>query len=159
MKKTISRIALVVSLVTVTCLTQSCTKKGCTDEVAFNYDTEAEKDDGSCTYGGLGGNTTIVAKPQHHGATIYNLADYSDSAYVKFDAINSPGTDLSQYDLKLAGDSGEDHVHIEGLKPGKYYIYMAGFDTSINERVRGGIPINLTQSSGELELVVPVTED
>ena len=28
----------------------SCKKKGCTDETALNYSTEAKKDDGSCTY-------------------------------------------------------------------------------------------------------------
>ncbi|NOQ76058.1 MAG: hypothetical protein GQ574_28890 [Crocinitomix sp.] len=28
----------------------SCKKKGCTDPIAVNYSTEAEKDDGSCNY-------------------------------------------------------------------------------------------------------------
>ena len=31
-------------------LMNSCKKKGCTDETALNYSTEAKKDDGSCTY-------------------------------------------------------------------------------------------------------------
>tara|TARA_B100000524_G_scaffold230605_1_gene122313 strand:+ start:2307 stop:3527 length:1221 start_codon:yes stop_codon:yes gene_type:complete len=43
MKKTILFFA-VASLVAVT----SCKKKGCTDPTAINYDSEAEKDDGSC---------------------------------------------------------------------------------------------------------------
>src|SRR5690606_28858692 len=30
--------------------TVSCKKEGCTDETATNYNSEAKKDDGSCTY-------------------------------------------------------------------------------------------------------------
>ena len=45
MKKTILFFA-VASLVAVT----SCKKKGCTDPTAINYNSEAEKDDGTCEY-------------------------------------------------------------------------------------------------------------
>ena len=45
MKKTILLFA-VASLVAVT----SCKKKGCTDPTAINYNSEAEKDDGTCEY-------------------------------------------------------------------------------------------------------------
>ena len=56
------------------------------------------------------------------------------------------------------GEAGENHVHIEGLKRGKYFIFIAGFDTTISARVTGGIPIEITQTSGEIDLDVPVTE-
>jgi hypothetical protein len=41
---------LVLSLFLLSALFYSCKKKGCTDENAINYSSEAKKDDGSCEY-------------------------------------------------------------------------------------------------------------
>jgi hypothetical protein len=115
------------------------------------------KDENNCK-AGTGGNVTIVAFPQHHGKTIYNQGNYPDTAYVKFNTQESPGLSPTDYDMIAVGDSGEDHVHIEGLKCGDYYIYMVGMDTTINERVKGGIPYSFSQESGEIDLTIPVSE-
>lgn len=137
----------------------SCKKKeGCTDPISISYDPEAKKDNGSCEYGGTGGNITLVAKPEHHGVSIISKVGYVDSAFVKFNTQNSPGSIVSAYDLIIAGEEGEDHVHIPGLKNGKYYIFMTGYDSTINQRVKGGIPFILIQSTGEVELKAPVSE-
>ncbi len=136
----------------------SCKIYGCMDPNGLNYDQYANIDDGSCQVAGSGGNTTIVAFPQHHGAPIFSHTNYRDTAYVKFNAQEFPGTNPSLYDLTFIGEDGEDHVHLEELKAGKYYIYMVGLDTTIMERVTGGIPYVLTQTSGEVDLIVPVTE-
>jgi hypothetical protein len=158
-------IICVTALATVACINTSCKKKkGCTDPISIKYDADAEEDDGSCVYAGNGGNTTIVAKPQHHGFPIVSDTVHIDSAFVKYNTQNSPGNTAAAYDLVLPGEPNEDHVHIEGLKPGKYYIMMTGWDTTGTfngnaiGRVTGGIPYTLTQSAGEVILAVPVTE-
>jgi len=116
------------------------------------------KKDNNCT-AGTGGAVTIAAFPQHHTKPIFSTGgDHTDTAYVKFGTQDFPGTNPASYDLVIAGDSGEDHVHIPNLKCGNYYIYMTGFDTSINQRVTGGIPYSFSQTSGEIDLDVPVTE-
>lgn len=51
-----------------------------------------------------------------------------------------------------------NHVHVEGLKCGQYYLYAAGWDTSISQVVKGGIPYNTDQSTGEVIVKVPVVE-
>ena len=140
-------------------LLQSCSKKkGCTDPVSINYDAEAEKDNGSCEYGGTGGDATIVAIPKHHDSTIVSTPSWPDSAFVKFNAINAPLA-LTNYDLVLVSDSGENQIHISGLKRGKYYIHMTGFDTGENKRVSGGTAYILNQSVGQVEVVIAVSED
>ena len=129
------------------------------DVAAGNYDSDAEKDDGSCMYvAGKGGDVTIAAFPKHHEMNIVSDSVHVDSAFVKFNTSNSPGVSASSYDLVLAGEVGEDHVHILGLKRGKYFIFMTGWDYGVSSRLSGGIPYEITQTSGEIDLTVPVTE-
>lgn len=50
MKLNATQVGLFVLAASLTVGTVSCKKKGCTDELAVNYDDKAKKDDGSCTY-------------------------------------------------------------------------------------------------------------
>lgn len=106
--------------------------------------------------GGSGGSLTLVLFPQHHGKAIISQAGYRDTAYIKYNAVDAPAS--GTYDQVLVGEEGEEHVHVTGLKCGNYYVYMTGFDTSIGERVKGGIPVTASQSIGELDINVPVSE-
>jgi hypothetical protein len=135
-------------------------KEGCTDPRATNYDADAEKDNGSCTcIAGLGGDITLVVTLQHHGNNITSTTAHPDTVYLKYNSANNPGADLSLYDTYFVGHDGEDHIHLENLTCGQYYIYGTGFDASASERVAGGIPYTLSDTSGEVHINVPVTED
>ena len=114
-----------------------------------------------CAKEGLGGDATLVVFPQHHGAPISSSATYFDSVYVKFDTKEIPADPTHDYDAVFVGEAGEDHVHVEGLKWGNYSIYCAGWDTSINERVVGGVATKIKRGDrkDEIDLTVPVTED
>src|SRR5258706_1198813 len=114
-----------------------------------------------CDEAGTGGGTTIVAFPKHHDKPIYSQADYPDSAFVKFSPASNfiVTSNPADYDLVIAGEAGADHVHIPNLKCGEYSIYMTGMDTSISQRVVGGIRYTLPENApSEIDLDGAVAE-
>lgn len=115
-----------------------------------------ERDKNQCI-GGSGGNLTIAAFPQHHGKSISNKATYLDTIFVKYNTSDKPAN--NNYDTYFVGEAGEDHVHMKGLKCGNYYFFATGFDSTINQRVVGGIPYTTDKTDGEIDLNIPVTED
>ncbi|MBK8847389.1 MAG: hypothetical protein IPO27_12925 [Bacteroidetes bacterium] len=119
--------------------------------------SSCKKDEDKCT-ASKGGSLTIVAFPQHHSKPIFNKTNYLDTIYVKFNSKESPGLSPANYDTYFVGEAGEDHVHMEGLKCGDYFFLGAGFDTTINARVVGGIPYSTDQKEGEININIPVTE-
>lgn len=103
--------------------------------------------------GGDGGSLTIVAFPKHHGVDTKPLW-----AFVKFDTKDFPGTNPSSYDLQIAGDTTENHIEIEDVNCGDYYIYMMSIDPGINDTVVGGVPFSTEETTGEVNVNVAVTE-
>ena len=108
---------------------------------------------------GTGGAVTLILKPEHHGDPIPSIPGYPDTAMIKFNVNEFPGDDPDLYDLVLVGNTGDDFVAVNNLTCGRYYIYMTGFDESIAERCRGGIPVNITESAGVQTIKIPITED
>jgi hypothetical protein len=109
---------------------------------------------------GTGGDVTLNLFPEHHGKAIPGIEGYPDSAFIKFNTKEYPGGSPSSYDLVIVGSVGSDMISAKNLKCGDYFIYMTGYDTSIAERVRGGIPYTISENaSGVISVKVPITED
>ncbi len=113
-----------------------------------------------CTKEGLDGDATLVVKPAHHGDPIISTVAYRDSVFVKFNVTEVPADPTRDYDALIVGEVGEDHIHVEHPTKGNYSIFCTGWDTSINERVTGGVTIEIKRKERKDEIVVnvPVTE-
>ena len=114
-----------------------------------------------CT-AGSGGSLTVVVFPQHHQVAIPNRENYRDTVYLKFctqeQMVLNANKVPTEFDAKFIGEGNEDHVHLTGLNPGEYYIFVNAFDSVAKFRVFGGIPFSTDQTSGEVDLYIPVSE-
>jgi len=110
----------------------------------------------SCKKGDTGGDATLVAHIAHHTTPIKGA-----TLYIKFDAKELPSNPTTDYDLKIIGESNENHIHVEGLRYGNYYLYAEGYDSTIMAPVKGGTPVKIKwgQRKKEIDTDVPVTED
>jgi hypothetical protein len=92
----------------------------------------------SCKKNDTGGKAEIHALIFHGDTPIR-----SSTLYVKFNA-SQPVSDPEQtYDLKLQGEEDDNHVHVENMRPGDYYLYAVGFDSTAMKEVRGGIAASI----------------
>lgn len=155
------RLINIILLGTTICFLASCKddeKEGCTDPISVSYDPEAKKDDGSCAYAGQGGMTELVLFPQFNNHAVVSTLSYPDTAYIKFNAVTFPGYAASAWDMVIPGNDGENHLHAFNMKKGKYFVYVTGWDVSVNKRVAGGMPITISQESGVLNVNVATVE-
>ncbi len=107
----------------------------------------------SCKKNNIGGNSEIKGVVKHHtkiigGATIY----------IKFNAKEFPGTDVSVYDATVSADANGNYS-IKCYK-GDYYLYAVGADQDVPPPyiVKGGVPVKI-RSNEKVEADLPVTED
>lgn len=110
----------------------------------------------SCKKNTTGGKTKISVSPEHHGESIYGA-----TVYVKFNTTEMPSDPTSNYDMVVVGDPSEEHVHINGLRYGKYYLYAVGYDPEIGETVVGGtsLTIKWKERKNDIDLDIAVSED
>lgn len=63
--------------------------------------------------------------------------------YVKFDEHHQPTDPSNNYDLKIQGEASDNHVHVEDLRMGEYYLYAMGYDSIAKKMVGGGIATSI----------------
>ncbi|PBQ30418.1 hypothetical protein CNR22_01105 [Sphingobacteriaceae bacterium] len=95
-----------------------------------------------CKKNETGGNAEIHALIYHHETPVIGTT----TLYVKFDATNQPTDPTSNYDLKLTGDEDDNHVHVEDLRPGNYYLYAVAYDSLAKTNVKGGVATKIKWS-------------
>lgn len=102
---------------------------------------------------GLGGNAKLKIAAKHHGITIDSC-----TISIKFNSLDAPNNGMYDLTQKVKkGIAGESFTIFEGLKPGDYYVYGLGWDSSISNNVKGGIPYTIKDET-DLSIIVPVTE-
>lgn len=120
---------------------------------------DKEDDNQPTCVAGRGGAVTLVLQPEHHGEAIPGIVGYPDSAMIKFNTSEFPGDNPANYDYIVVGETDSISVIADSLKCGSYFVFMTGWDVSIAERVKGGIPVTITEQSGTKTVKVPITED
>jgi len=102
---------------------------------------------------GLGGKASLTIQCQHHGQNID-----SATAYIKYNSLEA--VSLSEYNNAIVLSKNNNNVYsaqFDGLKPGDYYLFAQGWDPSIANNVKGGIPFSIKEED-TFSLIIPVTE-
>lgn len=96
----------------------------------------------ACKKNDIGGKATIHAMIFHGTTPMVGTA----TLYVKFDATSAPANPTTDYDLKITGEPDDNHVHVEELRPGNYYLYAVAFDSTASVAVKGGVATTIKWS-------------
>lgn len=96
----------------------------------------------ACKENDVGGKATIHAMTFHGTTPMVGTA----TLYVKFDATSAPANPTTDFDLKLTGEPDDNHVHVEELRPGNYYLYAVAFDSTASVAVKGGVATTIKWS-------------
>ena len=95
----------------------------------------------SCKKNDTGGRASLHVRVYHNSTPIINSV-----LYVKFGTQSQPGEPSINYDLKVVGEVGENHVHVEELRMDEYYLYAIGYDSLAKTPVSGGAPVKIKWS-------------
>lgn len=107
----------------------------------------------ACKKNQLGGKSKVSGEIKHHSKLIPDA-----DVYIKFNATDFPGEDLSVYDTHIkANDKG--YYEITNFYKGNYYLFAVGKDYSIPPpyKVIGGIAVKLRDKE-ELIRNIAITE-
>ncbi len=105
-----------------------------------------------CKKNQLGGKSNIKGKVLHHSQAI----PYA-RVYIKYNATEFPGADVSVYDTFIDADQNGNFL-ISHIYHGNYYFYAVGTDVTISQTVKGGVALKVKMLKEVTGFEVPVTE-
>ena len=108
-----------------------------------------------CKKNQLGGKSNIKGKVMHHDAAI----PYA-KIYIKYNATEFPGTDVSLYDVTMDADHNGNFL-VEKIYRGQYYFYAVGIDPALgttNNIVKGGVALKVKMMKEITGFEIPVVE-
>lgn len=107
----------------------------------------------SCKKNQLGGKASVKGRVIHHSLPIANAI-----VYIKFNATEFPGDDISLYNTSVTADA-QGNYEISNFYKGSYYLYSKGYDYTIASPyiVKGGISVSV-RNGEHLTKDIAVTE-
>jgi hypothetical protein len=110
------------------------------------------RDDDSGSTAGKGGDATLRITAKHHNVS-KNIINCK--MYIKYNTSETPASYDDSVNCNII-DQAPVGV-FSGLKKGNYYLYSEGYDTSISQGVKGGMPYTIS-SEIDQSITLPVTE-
>lgn len=110
--------------------------------------SRTEKDENA----GKGGNASLKVVLKHHNEAKSIL---NGKVYIKYNAQDAPSSFDDSTNCLMV--DGTPTGTITGLKKGKYYLYGTGYDTTVSQAVKGGVPYEIKEEISH-EISLPVTE-
>ncbi|HQQ94798.1 MAG TPA: hypothetical protein PLQ93_09600 [Bacteroidia bacterium] len=106
----------------------------------------------SCKKNQLNGDASISGHVAHHSKVIPGAG-----VFIKFKAMEFPGTDTTLYDAKVRAD--DRGAYRFTCYKGDYYLYAFGYDYDIPPpyEVSGGIPVKVRKNE-DVQADLAVTE-
>ncbi len=105
----------------------------------------------ACKKNRLGGKAFITGKVEHHARAIPNA-----TVYIKFNAKEFPGENVSLYDALTTADGTGSYTF--RCYKGDYYLYARGIDSLPQpEAVSGGVPVHI-RAKEEVKANIAVSE-
>jgi hypothetical protein len=97
----------------------------------------------SCCKSGLGGNATVICHviDANTGKNLNNTI-----VYIYYGSSKPPAS-ISKFDDSKNTGLNNNTVTFTGLKCGTYYLYAAGYDSTVSLPLKGGGPFSLLHSN------------
>lgn len=94
--------------------------------------------------GGKGGYATLLVTPVHDGLNIDSCM-----VYIKYDAPVVPANNVYDDSMMCTQINGTPTAKFTDLRTGEYYLYAKGWDIIRSEKVRGGMPYEVNDSTAK----------